>query len=271
MVARKLWRHLIGVQARSRALGKPLHNPRRHSWTPEDEKLLRERTDREIARFLGTTLKAVRHRRYQLGIPLGGKQLAQVEVARHAAHAQRRRGGHLGNYTAEAAALLGTMNDSALAARLGVIISAVAHRRRRLGRPVRLAHRRPWTPEEDALLGTVTDSEIAARLGRQLAVVCVRRQKLGIPNFYWQQRTGGRQGRLKGEASAAARKCAKSPLATTHRFCQTRVAMSGLENQFSLTRGTSRTGRPPRNQFPIACQAPSNRHQRPPHLIYRHR
>jgi hypothetical protein len=71
-----------------------------------------------------------------------------------------------------------------------VTISAVAHRRRRLGRAVRFAHPRPWTPQEEALLGTASDTEIAARLGRKIEVVCMRRQKLGIPNLYWQKRCG---------------------------------------------------------------------------------
>jgi hypothetical protein len=46
-------------------------------------------------------------------------------------------------------------------------------------------------------------------------------------------------------------KCAKSPLDTIHRFCQTPVAMSGMENQCSLPRGAPSAGRPPRSRFPI--------------------
>jgi len=93
-------------------------------------------------------------------------------------------------WTPKEDALVGTVTDPALAKQLGITISAVAHRRRRLGLGVRYAHRRPWTPEEDALLGTASDTEIAARLDRHIATVCIRRQKLGIPNLYWQRRCG---------------------------------------------------------------------------------
>ncbi|HEX9046774.1 MAG TPA: hypothetical protein VF988_07090, partial [Verrucomicrobiae bacterium] len=96
----------------------------------------------------------------------------------------------LHQWTPEEDALLGTLTDGEVAARLGLTIPAVAHRRRRLGRAVRFAHRRPWTPEEDALLGTASDTAIAAQLDRAIATVCMRRQKLGIPNFYWQNRCG---------------------------------------------------------------------------------
>jgi hypothetical protein len=92
--------------------------------------------------------------------------------------------------TAKEEALLGTVTDVALAKQLGITTIAVAHRRRRLGRGIHYARRRPWTPEEDALLGTASDTEIAARLARLIATVCIRRQKLGIPNFYWQRRCG---------------------------------------------------------------------------------
>ena len=93
-------------------------------------------------------------------------------------------------WTPEEEALLGVMTDPELAARLGVSVGAVAHRRRRLGRGVRYAKRRPWTPGEEALLGTVRDTELAARLGRHTSTVCIRRQQLGIPNFYWHNRLG---------------------------------------------------------------------------------
>ncbi len=76
------------------------------------------------------------------------------------------------------------MTDGEVAAKLGLSIGAVAHRRRNLGKAVKFAHRRPWTPEEDALLGTAPDLEIAARLDRHVSTVCIRRQKLRIPNPY---------------------------------------------------------------------------------------
>ncbi len=103
-------------------------------------------------------------------------------------------------WTPEDDTLLGTMTDGDLARRLGISLTAVAHRRRRLGIPIRFAHRLPWTPEADALLGTDTDTAIAARLGCSVATVCLRRQKLKIPNRYWLLRTGGRGRRLKGES-----------------------------------------------------------------------
>jgi hypothetical protein len=93
-------------------------------------------------------------------------------------------------WTAKEDALLGTTTDGEVAAKLGLTIGTVTHRRRNFGKAVKFAHRRPWNPEEDALLGTAPDTEIVARLGRHVSTVCIRRQKLGIPNSYWQQRYG---------------------------------------------------------------------------------
>ena len=100
-------------------------------------------------------------------------------------------------WTPKEDALLGTMTDGKLAARMKLSRLAVAHRRRRLGIPVRFAHRRPWTRAEEALLGIASDTAIASRLGRAVETVCIRRQKLGIPNFYWQQRCGRQRNLLK--------------------------------------------------------------------------
>jgi hypothetical protein len=140
------------------------------TYTRQEEKLMGTMLDKELAKRLGRTQKAVEARRIQLQIPKFDPKIHQ--------------------WTPEDDSLLGVVTDCEIASRLGLTVGAVARRRLRLGRGVRFAHRRPWTPQEDALLGTASDTEIAAKLGRKIEVVCMRRQKLGLPNFYWQQRCG---------------------------------------------------------------------------------
>lgn len=89
-------------------------------------------------------------------------------------------------------ALLGTMTDAALAARLNRGRAGVCERRSKLGisphghiKADGTSQRRPhqWTPEEIALLGTMHDAEIARRMGLHRTTVSQRRRKLGIPAF----------------------------------------------------------------------------------------
>ena len=86
-------------------------------------------------------------------------------------------------WTAQEDALLGTMPDELLAARLGRPLSGVLTRRHDLNLPTFAPKVRLWTPEEDALLGTDLDKAIAIRLGVRRAVVGARRDHLGIPPF----------------------------------------------------------------------------------------
>lgn len=97
--------------------------------------------------------------------------------------AQGRRPGGVVNWTPDMDALLGTMPDEAVAARLGISKLTVSQRRARLGVPsYRSRHRDiSWTPEMDALLGTVPDRELAERWGLARATVTARRRRLGIP------------------------------------------------------------------------------------------
>lgn len=89
-------------------------------------------------------------------------------------------------------ALLGTLTDAALAARLDMGVGSVRERRSKLGIPPRgyvksdgTSQRRPhqWTPEENALLGTLHDAEIARRIGMGRGSVSQRRRRAGIPAF----------------------------------------------------------------------------------------
>src|ERR1035441_5950467 len=59
-------------------------------------------------------------------------------------------------------------------------VSAVKHRRSRLGIVTRKIKQKKWSPAEDQLLGSAPDSEIARRLGCHKFVVQARRLRLKI-------------------------------------------------------------------------------------------
>jgi hypothetical protein len=90
-------------------------------------------------------------------------------------------------WTAEEDALLGTMKDRDVAARIGRSESAVSERRYALdvaafterappGKPI-------WTPAKDRLLGTMSDVDLARRLHCSPMAVFHRRRKLGNPRY----------------------------------------------------------------------------------------
>jgi hypothetical protein len=91
-------------------------------------------------------------------------------------------------WTAEQDALLGTMTDREVGARLGKDQSAVSARRYRL-KVAAFVKRHPrhrpmrWTPERDALLGTMSDVDLARWLRCTATSVFNRRRALGIPRF----------------------------------------------------------------------------------------
>jgi hypothetical protein len=99
---------------------------------------------------------------------------------------------HLGyhgpRWTPEALALLGTMPDEDVAARVGKTPGGVRVMRTRLGIPNPAAN--SWTAEDIALLGTLPDEEVAARRGRSRAAVTQKRCRLGIPNPSDRRRRG---------------------------------------------------------------------------------
>jgi hypothetical protein len=85
-------------------------------------------------------------------------------------------------WTPQEDALLGTMPDEQLAARLGRPLSGVLTRRHDLDIPKFAPKVRAWTLEENALLGTMPDKKLARRLKRSYDAVAVRRLKKGIPH-----------------------------------------------------------------------------------------
>lgn len=85
-------------------------------------------------------------------------------------------------WTGELLALLGTMPDAVLAARLGLHASAVFFARARRGIPA-YKPRPPieLTPEQIAQLGTRSDAELARRWDLATSTVRKKRLSLGIP------------------------------------------------------------------------------------------
>jgi hypothetical protein len=78
-------------------------------------------------------------------------------------------------------ARMGVDTDTAIARELGVSISAIAQRRRRLGiarAPDARLNGFPWTRAADALLGEVPDREVASELG--ISLVMVERRRLAL-------------------------------------------------------------------------------------------
>lgn len=93
-------------------------------WSRRDEVRLGTLPDRELARQIGRSAKAVTRRRTRLGIPAFQRTRA---------------------WTSAEDGLLGTRPDSELAKQFGRPISTVKRRRQRLGVPA-FRRLRPWTP-----------------------------------------------------------------------------------------------------------------------------
>jgi hypothetical protein len=79
----------------------PIYQPKIRHWRPEDDKLLGQRPDEQVAMLLGVSVQAVKHRRSRLGIRLVG----------HRAKTRRFGPGE--------DVLLGTESDVEIARRLG--------------------------------------------------------------------------------------------------------------------------------------------------------
>jgi hypothetical protein len=160
-LARQLNRTVDSVAARRRARRIPIFHSKIHKWTPDDDKLLTERPDAQVAMLLGLSRLAVQRRRLRLGIFRAGRDYVRLRP-----------------WQPEEDALLGTASDMELARRLGRRISAVRQRRIQLGLQTPCRH---WTPETDALLEKMSDKAVAQLLGRTVRAVSTRRQRLGIP------------------------------------------------------------------------------------------
>jgi len=100
--------------------------------------------------------------------------------ARETATAKRRRPARRGA-PRNVIARMGVDTDTVIARELGVSISAIAQRRRRLGiarAPGAQLNGFPWTPAADALLGELPDREVASELG--ISLVTVERRRLAL-------------------------------------------------------------------------------------------
>lgn len=89
-------------------------------------------------------------------------------------------------WTSEKDALLGTVKDRDLAAKLGCSRALVSGRRHLLGisrfnQEISKATKCEWTPAMDGLLGTMSDKETAEKLGLSITTIRTRRVVLGIP------------------------------------------------------------------------------------------
>jgi len=144
--------------------------PHGTSWTDAEERLLGTMSDPDLARRLGRSVRAIRLRRHQRGIPKF--------------HSQRR------PWTEAEEELLGTMPDRRFARKFKRSVRSVIVRRceKNIGLVRRQMHR--WTAADDQLLGARPDAQIALLLGLSQLAVSRHRQRLGIP-----ARRGERGGR----------------------------------------------------------------------------
>ena len=84
------------------------------------------------------------------------------------------------SWTAREEALLGTLTDRALAARLKRTLTAVTAKRIKLGIAPSQPHTRTWSKAELRKLGKISDARLAARLGISRKHVLETRRRLGI-------------------------------------------------------------------------------------------
>jgi hypothetical protein len=207
-LARKIHRAISAVRLRRLKLGIHAYNPQRHNWTSADRQLLGQRPDDQVALLLGTTQKAVLHRRSLLRRPACPQQrqaalsqwsteedeIVRTQEITEAVHLLKRTRSAILNrrrtlgvcaivrreWTPEQDQLFKRLNDREIAQKLGRTQSSVENRRTRLKIPVPKPGWRFFTAEEDALLGTDTDAVIAKRLGRHPSSVQARRLRLGL-------------------------------------------------------------------------------------------
>lgn len=136
-----------------------LVDPSDKPWTPEEEKFLGTRPDKEVAVLLNRSVGAVTSRRL-------GKKIAYRNPTRRP-------------WTAAELEMLGKVADREIARRTGHPLLSVRSKRRKLGYLVR-PHPKPWTPEEEKLLGTGSDRQVAEILKRSEPDVNRRRVALSI-------------------------------------------------------------------------------------------
>jgi len=127
-------------------------------------------------------------------------------------------------------ALLGTMSDAEVAARVRRSASSVANRRRTQG-VAAYTGRRSWTDEEIALLGTDTDANIGRRIGRSAAVIAQKRYQERIPAYQ----------RSHGALNGVIAERAVSSLADTQPWGNQELAWLGVLTDQQVADRTART------------------------------
>jgi hypothetical protein len=163
-----------------------LVDPNDRPWTPEEEKVLGTKPDRQVAALLKRSIGAVISRRRLKGV-------AYINP-------------YLRPWTASELRMLGKLPDPEVVRRTGHTIKGVQGKRQELGMLVR-PHSIAWTADEEKLLGTRTDNEAARLLKRSRPSVAKRRLALGIAasgqhaNYTFWTRT---EDQLLGTASDAA-------------------------------------------------------------------
>jgi len=167
------------VVAKRRELGVASPQRRWRRWTEEEITALGTAPDVEVARRLQRSRGSVFLKREALGIPrVAAPRRRRAEARTRVEHAPLRARTSR-PWRADEIALVGTLPDAEVAARIGRSIGAVQTRRRALA-GLRRPAGRPWRSDEVALLGRVPDAEAAAALGRSVVAVTVKRRKMGI-------------------------------------------------------------------------------------------
>jgi len=115
-------------------------------------------------------------------------------------------------------ALLGTMRDADLAARVGLTTDNVRYARKRRGIASRFNHvgLQPRLDYEriDRMLGTMSDSEVARAVGASTTSICARHVQLGLARFVERRRCAcGREFLTRGGGLGKRRFCSSKCVA----------------------------------------------------------
>jgi hypothetical protein len=138
-----------------------------NGWSTENDALLGQYTDIDVAKKLGVSVQSVWNRRSKLGIEAYGRPINRVV------------------WTDAMDALIGTDTDAAIGARLGVTGRSVLSRRKNLGiaTPVTNNQKIVWTQEIDAMIASATNLHVSRLFGMSVVAVSKRRAELGLPTI----------------------------------------------------------------------------------------
>ncbi|MCX6878453.1 MAG: hypothetical protein NTW21_32260 [Verrucomicrobia bacterium] len=152
----------------------PSKKPRQ--WTRGELNLLGKMEDRELAKKLGVSRSTVRVKRRGLGIATRYSRMPKLPASA---------------WSKRDLALLGTMPDANLAARLKLKHHSVFKMRQSLKiasyARQKLWHK--WTAKDIALLGTKPDSVFAKRFGTTIGAVSAKRRFHGITSHWAQHKS----------------------------------------------------------------------------------